>query len=160
MEFLDSNSFVKIILFLSTEQRTMYPELSQGIPLLGVNPNMAAVGNYPNLAAERTALGERVLASNHAPIAQEFLKRGSPRAIRGKLWSLVLGSIVKDNVPKTCIYYLFLSSTKKRFIKSIHMLAIFFSSQDEEYYEELKSLVLQYDIMVDKLIIKVKLISH
>ncbi|XP_048513763.1 TBC1 domain family member 19 isoform X2 [Athalia rosae] len=98
--------------------RIMYPELSQGIPLLGVNPNMPAVGNYPNLEAERTALGERVLASNHAPIAQEFLKRGSPRALRGRLWSLVLGSI------------------------------------DEEYYEELKSLVLQYDIMVDKLIIK------
>ncbi|XP_015514833.1 TBC1 domain family member 19 isoform X1 [Neodiprion pinetum] len=115
-------SHIQIRVKTLSQLRAMYPELSHGVPLLGVNPHMTAMGNYLNLEAERTALGERVLASNHAPIAQEFLKRGAPRAIRGKLWSLVLGSIVKDN--------------------------------DEEYYEELKSLVLQYDIMVDKLIIK------
>lgn len=35
-------------------------ELSRGEPLLGVNPYMAsAVGNYPTLEAERTALGEK-----------------------------------------------------------------------------------------------------
>ena len=59
---------------------------------------MPAVGNFPNLEAERTHLGEKVLKTNHAPIAQEFLKRGCPRALRGRLWSLVLGSAVKETV--------------------------------------------------------------
>lgn len=76
----------------------MYLELVQGMPLLGVNPNMPATENFPNLEAERTHIGEKVLNSNHAPIAQEFLKRGSPRALRGRIWSLVLGSVIKDNV--------------------------------------------------------------
>lgn len=76
----------------------MYKELSQGVPLLGVNGNIPSSGNYPNLEAERTHLGEKVLASNHAPIAQEFLKRGSPRSLRGRLWSLVLGSGIKESV--------------------------------------------------------------
>jgi hypothetical protein len=35
-------------------------ELSRGEPLLGVNPHMAsAVGSYPTLEAERSALGEK-----------------------------------------------------------------------------------------------------
>ncbi|XP_043486314.1 TBC1 domain family member 19 isoform X2 [Polistes fuscatus] len=79
---------------------------------------------YVELAqeAERTHIGEKVLSTNYVPIAQEFLKKGAPRALRGRLWSLVLGSAIKDN--------------------------------DIEYYEELKTMVLQYDIIVDKLIIK------
>lgn len=76
----------------------MYVELAQGMPLLGVNPDMPAAGNFLNLEAERTHLGEKVLSTNYAPIAQEFLKRGAPRALRGRLWSLVLGSTIKDNV--------------------------------------------------------------
>lgn len=76
----------------------MYPELAQGMPLLGVNPDMPATENFINLEAERTHIGEKVLNSNHAPVAQEFLKRGCPRALRGRIWSLVLGSIIKDNV--------------------------------------------------------------
>lgn len=66
--------------------------------MLGVNGNIPSAGNYPNLEAERTHLGEKVLMSNHAPIAQEFLKRGAPRALRGKLWSLVLGSVIRESV--------------------------------------------------------------
>jgi len=35
-------------------------ELSRGEPLLGVNPHMAsAVGSFPTLEAERSALGEK-----------------------------------------------------------------------------------------------------
>lgn len=63
---------------------------------------MPAFGNFANLEAERTDLGEKVLKSNHAPIAQEFLKRGAPRALRGRLWSLVLGSVVKETVKYIC----------------------------------------------------------
>lgn len=76
----------------------IYCELTEGVALLGVNPNIQVSKNFENLEAERTYLGEKVLKSNHAPIAQEFLKRGSPRSLRGKLWSLVLGSTVKESV--------------------------------------------------------------
>ncbi|XP_067206864.1 TBC1 domain family member 19 isoform X2 [Linepithema humile] len=114
-------SHIQISVKTLAQLRRMYLELAQGVPLLGVNPDMPAIENFPNLEVERTYIGEKVLNSNHAPIAQEFLKKGSPRALRGRLWSLVLGSVIKDN--------------------------------DVEYYEELKNLVLQYDIVVDKLII-------
>lgn len=40
----------------------------------------------------------KVLLSNQAPVAQEFLKRGSPRCLRGRLWAQVLGSAVKQTV--------------------------------------------------------------
>ncbi|KAK0087299.1 hypothetical protein PV325_001336 [Microctonus aethiopoides] len=113
---------IQICVKTLAQLRTTYDELSQGVTLLGVNNDMPAFGNFANLEAERTDLGEKVLKSNHAPIAQEFLKRGAPRALRGRLWSLVLGSVVKET--------------------------------DRNYYEELKNMVLQYDIMVDKLIIK------
>lgn len=86
---------MKIFFFF---KRRMYSELAQGIPLLGVNPDMSATENFPNLEAERTYIGEKVLNSNNAPVAQEFLKRGSPRSLRGRIWSLVLGSVIKDNV--------------------------------------------------------------
>ena len=32
-----------------------------------------------------------MLASNHAPLTQEFLKKGAPNSLRGKLWAQVLG---------------------------------------------------------------------
>ncbi|XP_076230802.1 TBC1 domain family member 19 [Calliopsis andreniformis] len=102
-------SHIQIRVKTLAQLRRVYKELANGMPLLGVNPDMMH-------------LGEKVLRSNHAPIAQEFLKRGAPRSLRGRLWSLVLGSAVKEN--------------------------------DIEYYEELKNMVLQYDIVIDKLIIK------
>ncbi|KYN20500.1 PREDICTED: TBC1 domain family member 19 isoform X1 [Trachymyrmex cornetzi] len=114
-------SHIQISVKTLAQLRRMYLELSQGLPLLGINPDMPATEGFPNLEAERTHIGEKVLNSNHAPIAQEFLKRGSPRALRGRIWSLVLGSVIKDN--------------------------------DIEYYEELKNMVLQYDIVIDKLIV-------
>ncbi|XP_033210828.1 TBC1 domain family member 19-like [Belonocnema kinseyi] len=116
-------SHIQIRVKTLAELRSTYVELSEGAPLLGVNPNMASVGGFPSLEAERTHLGEQVLKSNQSLLSQEFLKLGSPIALRGQLWSLVLGSIVKAN--------------------------------DIEYYKELKGIVSQYDIMVDKLIIKV-----
>ncbi|XP_018362553.1 PREDICTED: TBC1 domain family member 19 isoform X3 [Trachymyrmex cornetzi] len=120
-DFLDVLFSIRDPSFKKQLCRRMYLELSQGLPLLGINPDMPATEGFPNLEAERTHIGEKVLNSNHAPIAQEFLKRGSPRALRGRIWSLVLGSVIKDN--------------------------------DIEYYEELKNMVLQYDIVIDKLIV-------
>jgi len=66
-----------------------------------------------------------VLTSNHAPVAQEFLKRGCPRSLRGRIWSQVMGSHIQ--------------------------------SEHTEYFNDLKQQVLQYDLMVDKLIIKVRI---
>ncbi|XP_076644487.1 TBC1 domain family member 19 [Halictus rubicundus] len=115
-------SHIQIRVKTLAQLRRVYVELAKGMPMLGVNPDMQSSENYANLEEERIHLGEKVLRSNHAPIAQEFLKRGAPRSLRGRLWSLVLGSIVKEN--------------------------------DTEYYEELKNMVLQYDIVIDNLIIK------
>jgi hypothetical protein len=65
-----------------------------------------------------------VLVSNHAPVAQEFLKRGCPRSLRGRIWAQVMGSYIHP--------------------------------EHVEYFNGLKQQVLQYDLMVDKLIIKVR----
>ncbi|XP_076681352.1 TBC1 domain family member 19 [Andrena cerasifolii] len=115
-------SHIQIRVKTLAQLRRVYVELANGMPLLGVNPDMPSSNNFANLEEERMHLGEKVLKSKHAPIAQEFLKRGAPRSLRGRLWSLLLGSVVKEN--------------------------------DVEYYEELKNMVLQYDIVIDKLIIK------
>ncbi|XP_039278684.1 TBC1 domain family member 19 [Nilaparvata lugens] len=116
--------FTQIPLKVKTlaELRSFYLELSRGECLLGVNANMPSHGQYPTIELERTALGEKVLACRHAPVAQEFLKKGAPRSLRGRLWAQVMGSEVR--------------------------------AADKEYFNELKQMVLQYDLMVDKLIIK------
>ncbi|CAB3382765.1 Hypothetical predicted protein [Cloeon dipterum] len=106
-----------------SELKSLFQEIARGEPLLGVNPNMPAQNNlYQNLEAERIALGEKVIAGNHAPVAQEFLKRGCPKCLRGKIWAQVLGSQVKE--------------------------------EHVQHFEELKLFVLQYDMIVDKLLIK------
>jgi len=73
--------------------REKFIELSRADPHLGLNPNVASLDEPSiTLAAERYNLGQRVLMTNHAPLSQEFLKRGSPNSLRGKLWTQVLGS--------------------------------------------------------------------
>ncbi|CAK1578846.1 unnamed protein product [Parnassius mnemosyne] len=64
--------------------RKVYPEWASGELLLGANPEAT-------LSAERAALGARVAALRYAPLAQEFLKRGSPHCLRAQLWAHVLG---------------------------------------------------------------------
>ena len=44
-----------------------------------------------SLEAERYTLGLKVLSANHAPLSQEFLKKGCPHSLRGKIWAQVLG---------------------------------------------------------------------
>lgn len=39
-----------------------------------------------------------VLEYDHAPVTQEYLKRGAPRSLRAQLWIQVLGVDVKANV--------------------------------------------------------------
>lgn len=50
------------------------------------------------LENERIALGEKILEKNYAPIAQEYLKKGCPRSLRAKMWSLILGAEIKQYV--------------------------------------------------------------
>ncbi|KAK7861826.1 hypothetical protein R5R35_000588 [Gryllus longicercus] len=120
--------FTQIPLKVKTfpELRSLFVDISRGQPLLGVNPHMPSSGNFPTLEAERTSLGEKVLGSDQAPVAQEFLKRGCPRCLRGRLWAQVLGCDIKPGERK----------------------------QRVDYFKELKHRVLHYDLMVDKLIIK------
>nr|CAD7197748.1 unnamed protein product [Timema douglasi] len=106
-----------------SELRCLYAEVSRGESQLGVKLNMPSVyPNIPTLEAERTLHGEKVILSNHAPLAQEFLKRGCPRCLRGKIWSQVLGSQIRQ--------------------------------ANIQHFGELKNLVIQYDLLVDKLIVK------
>ena len=140
-------------------QKSLFKEVSRGEPLLGVNPLMPAQSHgYQNLEAERLALGEKgdfshdsndrvelscvlVIAGNHAPVAQEFLKRGCPKCLRGKMWAQVLGSQIKEEVIHSifcCEYHDFYLCLLQHF----------------NHFEELKQFVLQYDMIVDKLLIK------
>jgi hypothetical protein len=42
---------------------------------------------------------ERILTTRHAPLCQQILKKGmTPTQIRGKVWSIVLGSEIEDHV--------------------------------------------------------------
>lgn len=42
---------------------------------------------------------ERILSTRHAPLCQQILKKGlTPTQLRGKVWSIVLGSELEDHV--------------------------------------------------------------
>ncbi|XP_014256555.1 TBC1 domain family member 19 [Cimex lectularius] len=99
----------------------LYSEITRGESLMGIDPDGKAT-QYQNIIGERTTLGEKVISCSHAPVTQEFLKRGAPRSLRAKLWAQVLGAEVTPVLRK--------------------------------YWMGLKGLVMQYDLMVDKLIIK------
>jgi hypothetical protein len=46
-----------------------------------------------------SATCERILSTRHAPLCQQILKKGAtPLQIRGKIWSIVLGSELEDHV--------------------------------------------------------------
>ncbi|XP_044749874.1 TBC1 domain family member 19 [Coccinella septempunctata] len=104
------------------ELRNVFVELARGDQILGVNFPLNSINNYASFEMERIAMGEKVLEKNYAPVAQEYLKKGSPRCLRSKIWALILGSEVKQ--------------------------------PQKEYFQKLKSHVLEYDLMIDKLIIK------
>lgn len=53
---------------------------------------------YNTLESERITLGERILERNYAPVAQEYLKKGCPRSLRAKMWTLILGAEIRQHV--------------------------------------------------------------
>ncbi|XP_072384217.1 TBC1 domain family member 19 [Diabrotica undecimpunctata] len=102
--------------------RSFYSELSRGEQILTATNSLVITHSFAQFEEERIHLGEKVLLKNYAPIAQEFLKKGCPRCLRARIWSLLLGSEVKE--------------------------------YEYAYFQSLKEHVLQYDLMIDKLIIK------
>nr|CAI5835055.1 unnamed protein product [Callosobruchus analis] len=85
-------------------------------------PTRVRSQGFAAFEAERIAIGEKILLKHYAPLAQEYLKKGCPRCLRARIWTLLLGAEVKHH--------------------------------EKVYYESLKGHVLQYDMMIDKLIIK------
>ena len=72
--------------------REKFSELARAEPHLGLDPGAPSLEDPAStLELERFNLGRKVLAANHAPLSQEFLKKGAPHSLRGKLWSQVLG---------------------------------------------------------------------
>lgn len=72
--------------------REKFSELTRAEPHLGLNPRAPSVEDPSiTLEAERYTLGLKVLSANHAPLSQEFLKKGCPHSLRGKIWAQVLG---------------------------------------------------------------------
>ncbi|KAK4887853.1 hypothetical protein RN001_004124 [Aquatica leii] len=102
--------------------RILFSELSHGEPVLGIDVAKHLPCSYAAFEAERIELGEKVVDSNQAPTAQEYLKKGCPPSLRARIWKLVLGSGINET--------------------------------HHVQYEKLRAHVLQYDLMIDKLIIK------
>ena len=74
--------------------REKFSELTRAEPHLGLNPQAPSLEDPSmTLEAERYALGLKVLTANHAPLSQEFLKKGCPHSLRGKIWAQVLGMV-------------------------------------------------------------------
>merc|ERR1712130_41708 len=78
-------------------------EMSRAEAHLGVSPG-APSQDEPTLTLEqeRQQLGSKVLEMDHAPLSQEFLKRGCPPSLRGSIWGQVLGSQVSE---KDSLYF-------------------------------------------------------
>ncbi|VEN40229.1 unnamed protein product [Callosobruchus maculatus] len=102
--------------------RCFYSELSKGEQILCPENSLNTTASFAAFEAERIAIGEKIILKHYAPLAQEYLRKGCPRCLRAKIWTLLLGAEVKHH--------------------------------EKIYYESLKGHVLQYDMMIDKLIIK------
>lgn len=64
---------------------------------------------------------ERILSTRHAPLCQQILKKGlTPTPLRGKIWSIVLGSEIEDHVSNSM-----LDLTSKNVLKLVHLIAYF-----------------------------------
>jgi len=75
--------------------RSKFSELAAGEPHLGAVAAISGAAGAADAAAdaferERYVLGQKVILANHAPLSQEFLKRGAPHSLRGRLWAQVI----------------------------------------------------------------------
>ncbi|KAJ8919379.1 hypothetical protein NQ315_016472 [Exocentrus adspersus] len=117
------------------ELRSFYVELSRGEQILCVNSSLSTPQTFTAFEAERIALGDKILARNYAPLAQEYLKKGCPRCLRAKMWTLLLGAEVKgqqiayfESLKEHVLQYDLM--TDKLIIKDINLTA----SNDDQYF--------------------------
>ncbi|XP_074085760.1 TBC1 domain family member 19 isoform X3 [Macrotis lagotis] len=103
-----------------SELKEFFVELSLNTGQLGIDD---ATQVPPELFEnEHVRLGQKVLAEQDSAAAQQYIRQGSPTALRAELWALILNV---SNQP-----------------------------EDLLYYEQLKSNVIQHDLLVDSLIYK------
>ncbi|XP_074130706.1 TBC1 domain family member 19 isoform X4 [Sminthopsis crassicaudata] len=103
-----------------SELKDYFIELSLNTGQLGIDD---ATQVPPELFEnEHVRLGQKVLAEQDSAAAQQYVRQGSPTALRAELWALILNV---SNQP-----------------------------EDLLYYEQLKSNVIQHDLLVDSLIYK------
>jgi hypothetical protein len=55
---------------------------------------------------DRSVTCEKILATKHAPICQQLLKKGlTPTPLRGQLWSIVMNSEIVSEIVKHILIY-------------------------------------------------------
>ncbi|XP_063128998.1 TBC1 domain family member 19 isoform X1 [Rattus norvegicus] len=103
------------------------PELKECFVELGLNTGQLGIDDSTQVPPElfeneHVRIGQKVLAQQDSAAAQQYVRQGSPTALRAELWALILN----------------------------------ISSQPEDilYYEQLKTNVIQHDLLVDSLIYK------
>ncbi|XP_029421404.1 TBC1 domain family member 19 isoform X3 [Nannospalax galili] len=103
------------------------PELKECFVELGLNTGQLGIDDSTQVPPElfeneHVRIGQKVLAQQDSAAAQQYIRQGSPTALRAELWALILN----------------------------------ISSQPEDilYYEQLKTNVIQHDLLVDSLIYK------
>uniref|UniRef100_A0A8C5V454 TBC1 domain family member 19 n=1 Tax=Microcebus murinus TaxID=30608 RepID=A0A8C5V454_MICMU len=103
------------------------PELKECFIELGLNTGQLGIDDSTQVPPElfeneHVRIGQKVLAEQDSAAAQQYVRQGSPTALRAELWALILN----------------------------------ISSQPEDilYYEQLKTNVIQHDLLVDSLIYK------
>ncbi|XP_052590906.1 TBC1 domain family member 19 isoform X2 [Peromyscus californicus insignis] len=103
------------------------PELKECFVELGLNTGQLGIDDSTQVPPElfeneHVRIGQKVLGQQDSAAAQQYIRQGSPTALRAELWALILN----------------------------------ISSQPEDilYYEQLKTNVIQHDLLVDSLIYK------
>ncbi|XP_028902434.1 TBC1 domain family member 19 [Ornithorhynchus anatinus] len=103
------------------------PELKEFFSELGLNTGQLGIDDSTQVPPElfeneHVRVGQKVLTEQDSAAAQQYIRQGSPTALRAELWALILNV---SNQP-----------------------------EDILYYEQLKSNVIQHDLLVDSLIYK------
>ncbi|KAK7803492.1 hypothetical protein U0070_002677, partial [Myodes glareolus] len=109
------------------------PELKECFVELGLTTGQLGIDDSTQVPPElfeneHVRIGQKVLVQQDSAAAQQYIRQGSPTALRAELWALILN----------------------------------ISSQPEDilYYEQLKTNVIQHDLLVDSLIYKVSKSTH
>ncbi|XP_067591786.1 TBC1 domain family member 19 isoform X8 [Pseudorca crassidens] len=108
------------LVYMRKAQKEFFVELGLTAGQLGIDDSTQVP---PELFEnEHVRIGQKVLSEQDSAAAQQYIRQGSPTALRAELWALILN----------------------------------ISSQPEDilYYEQLKTNVIQHDLLVDSLIYK------